>query len=323
MEKLLKPPAEAVALLSDLTDMDRSALRLAPEHQAGIPVNLPEDAYFEYVWRDAAGKLLTDPDNPDSNSSVWFGRVSVVRGPDYAAHPVADESQARPQGTLRRERFQSDALQQLRRVNSYSPAGSEAAELPTVLVQDGTAFNRLGLLPQALDIMVARGLPPARLVLLEPVDRSREYSFSASYRDFILDELVPALPELAGEVSELHLLGASLGGLASVTLALQAPQEFRGVASLSGAFLGGPDDPDPYGSKQEWVRQQVEAGAELPARWFIGTGTIEWLHGANKRFADALVRRDLKVDYLERSAGHNWQNWRDMIPAALTRLLAD
>lgn len=324
MEKLLTPPAEAEALLSDFTDMDRSPLQLGPEHAAGVPVDLPDDAYFEYVWRDASGKLLTDPGNAETNYSVWYSRVSVLKGSAYEAHPVAIESatSARPSGTMRRERLQSEALGELRRVNSYSPTGLEQAALPTIIVQDGTAFSRLGLLPQALDAMIDRGMKPARLVLLEPVDRSREYNFSAAYRDFVLAELLPRLPELAGEVSELHLLGTSLGGLASATLALHAPQSFSGVASLSGAFLGGPADPDPYRSADEWVRKQVEVGQAVPDRWFIGTGTIEWLHGANARLAGALHNRGVDTGYLERSAGHNWQNWRDMIPAALKHLLA-
>lgn len=310
-------------LLSDHTDMDRAPLQLQDGHAGGIPVSLTDDAYFEYVWRDSAGRLFTDPANPDSNHSVWFRRVSVLKGPEYRPHPVAllSGSRAKPEGTMRRERFQSEALGQLRRVNSYTPAGFEQRELPTVLVQDGTAFNRLGLLPQALDVLIEQGLPPARLVLLEPVDRSREYSFSSAYREFIVRELLPALPELAGEVSEVHLLGASLGGLASATLALEAPGQFKGVASLSGAFLGSPADPDPYASSDEWVLERVRAGEHLPGRWFIGTGSIEWLHGANRRLAGALAEREVQLNFLERSAGHNWPNWRDMIPAALSQLL--
>ena len=323
VERTLTPPEEATELLSDHTDMDRNPLRIGSSERSGIRVELSDDAYFEYVWRDSAGRLLRDPDNPDSNRSIWYGQVSVIRAPGYRPHPVAVASSelARPQGELRRERFHSEALGELRRVNSYSPNGLAQQSLPTILVQDGTAFNRLGLLPQMVDILSSRGLQPVRLVLLEPVDRNREYTFSAAYRDFIFAELLPALPELAGEPTDLYLLGASLGGLASATLALEQPDMFRGVASLSGAFLGGPDDPDPYESSSEWVLRQVSGGRRLPSRWFIGTGTIEWLHQPNRRLAETLQGRDVSVRYEERSAGHNWPNWRDLIPAALTHLL--
>src|SRR5690554_5558899 len=157
METLLIPPDNARELLSDLTDMDRSPMKLAAGDAAGVQVSLPPDAYFEYVWRDAQGKLQLDPKNPQSAASIWYGRVSVLTGPGYAPDEVALASELEPQGQLRRERLQSDALGQLRRVNTYTPAGYEGAELPAILVQDGTAFQRLGRLASALDAVMARG----------------------------------------------------------------------------------------------------------------------------------------------------------------------
>jgi len=53
----------------------------------------------------------------------------------------------------------------------------------------------------------------------------------------------------------------------------------------------------------------------------VGTGTLEWLHAPNARLARALEAAGHDVAYMERSAGHNWPNWRDMTGPALAHLL--
>lgn len=324
MKIILEPPEGTRALVSDLTDMKRNARLLGGADATGIPLELPDDAYFQYAWQQQDGSLVPDPAAPETVRNVWYGDVSVIRGPEQRDDPLAVRAEdLRTGGTVSRARLESDALGQVRRVAVYTPAGTRPdAELPLILVQDGTAFLRVGLLPAIMDQLVAEGVPPARLVFLEPVDRDSEYSFSPAYQSFVLEELLPRLPELAGPPGELHLLGASLGGLASATLALEKPGLFSGVAALSGAFLGAPDDPDPYGATGEWLLGQIRSGAELPRRWFTGTGTLEWLHGPNRRVAEALRGRpDVDAEYLELSAGHNWMNWRNMLAPALRTLL--
>ncbi|HLR46777.1 MAG TPA: alpha/beta hydrolase-fold protein [Deinococcales bacterium] len=323
MKAILEPPTGTRALVSDLTDMTRNPRPVTEDDGSGIGLVLPDDAYFQYAWQTADGRLVPDPDAPETNRNVWYGNVSVIRGPEQRDDGLAlRAARVKPRGTLKRHRLESAALGQVRRVNTYTPAGyTSTAELPLILVQDGTAFQRIGLLPNILEETLAEGGRPARLVFLEPADRDSEYSFSAAYHRFVFEELIPDLTELAGPYDELFLLGASLGGLVSTTLALERPQLFAGVATLSGAFLGSPADPDPYVSEGEWLLGRITAGAELPERWFVGTGTLEWLHRPNERVADALRDRGVTSTYLELSAGHNWVNWRNMLARALAALL--
>ena len=48
----LQPPPWAVKLLSDLTDWQRAPVPVAEM----TPFEIPDDAYFEYCWVDAAGE---------------------------------------------------------------------------------------------------------------------------------------------------------------------------------------------------------------------------------------------------------------------------
>lgn len=302
--------------------MDRNPLKLSGAGAGDVVYDLPGDVYFQYQWRDSRGNTLADPQNENTAPSVWYGTVNVLTGPDYRPDPIGGTLlETHPTGTLQRGRLQSDALQQLRRVNTYTPAGFADAGLPAILVQDGTAFYRIGRLATALDAVIARGSLPARLVFLEPVSRDREYRFSNAYESFVLEELIPQLADVVGPTTDLYLLGASLGGLSAATLALRQPELFSGVATFSAALLGSPTNPDPYRSPDEWVRERIEGGAAVPDRWYVGTGTLEWLHLPNSRLAEALREAGVRLEYAERTAGHNWTAWRDMFAGALQHLL--
>jgi enterochelin esterase family protein len=323
MELIIKPPGFARSLVSDLTDMHRSP---RPLDGAGEPLtfSLPDDVYFEYAFLDEAGKMRADPANPLWADNPWYAEVSAVTGPAYAPDPFYLQAAARPDaGQLDRWRLESAALGQLRRVTIWTPAGAQDAALPAILVQDGQAFMRIGQVTRVLDALLAAGrVPPVRLVLIEPVDRETEYMWSEAYQAFVLDELLPQLAERTPGVTGLYLLGASLGGLASATLALARPGLFSGVATLSGAFLGSPAQRDAYASDESWLLEQIRGGAALPGRWFIATGTIEWLAEVNRDAATALQQRGVQLEFQERHAGHNWTNWRNLLAGALTHLLA-
>ena len=105
---------------------------------------------------------------------------------------------------------------------------------------------------------------PAHLVFLEPINRTQEYGFNEAYRKFVLGEALPEVERTVPVTDERIALGASLGGLVSVLLALDAPELFRTVVTFSGAFLGTPDDRDFYTSKTSWVLDELRRRERLP-----------------------------------------------------------
>lgn len=322
MELVITPPEFARALVNDLTGMDRAPEPLHPA--AGpIPLTLPDDAYFEYAFLDESGIMQADPANQLRADNPWYPQASAAIGPVYVSDPLYLQAAAGAMsGRLDRHRLESAALKQTRRISIYTPAGHGTGPLPLVLVQDGPAFQRIGHLPRVLDALLAAGrVAPARLLFIEPADRTNEYMWNDAYQQFVLDELLPQLASWTSGMGRIYLLGASLGGLASATLALRRPELFTGVATLSGAFLGTPDDPDSFNSRESWLLGQLASGAPLPRNWFVGTGKLEWLAGVNRDVAAALRKRGLMVSYDERSAGHNWTNWRNQLGSALTVLL--
>ena len=159
---------------------------------------------------------------------------------------------------------------------------------------------------------------PAHLVFLEPTNRTAEYGFNEAYRKFVLEEALPEVEKTVPVTDERIALGASLGGLVSVLLALDAPELFRTVVTFSGAFLGAPDDKNFYSSKTSWVLDELERRDRLPLRFYTEVGTLEWLTEVNRDVAQVLGDKGYEHRYAERSAGHNWTSWKNGFRGALT-----
>jgi enterochelin esterase family protein len=307
----LTAPDWAAHLLSDLDDWFRR-----PRPRAEVaPVDVPDDAYFEYAWLDASGKPRPDPDNPNPANNPWWEYARYLAGPDYEADAwsrVPDRTA--PAGQVLRLRLDSRHLGQQRHVLVYSPAGHAGATLPHVVFQDGKAYFGWGKTPQVFDRLLAAGrCAPAHLVFIPPVDRSVEYHFNDAYLAFVLEEVLPAAAERAPCNGQRTAWGASMGGLCSAELAWRHPLSFQAVVAQSGAFLFHPGQrigDDPHGGRPWWA-ERVQTEAWRPLRWNLQTGTLEWLHHPNRDLAHVLRDRDQEVQYTERSSGHNWTTWRN------------
>lgn len=306
--------------MSDDTDMLRAPEPLDPVAMSHVEFEFPDDAYFEYGFVDAQGKLRPDPANPVRADNPWFPDASALKGPEYAPDPFATPDRSLERGRLERLRVVSAALDgQVRRVSVYTPLGGERAELPLVVVQDGVAFQRLAGVHLAAEALAARGQArAARFAFVEPVDRRVEYGFSRAYLDFLQEELVPKLEGENPSSGERVWLGVSLGGLVSANAAMARPGGADTVVTLSGAFLGTPETPEFYATRDSWLLERLtDPAVGLPDRWYQEVGTIEWLTDVNRRIATALGARAVETAYVERHAGHNWTNWRNGVAAAL------
>lgn len=321
METTIEIPSWAAYVVSDHTDMDRAPHPVDASKVSSFSLELPDDVYFEYGFMDAEGEIRPDPNNDRRADNPWYPNVSAITGPEYRADPYAEVDADRATGDLKRYRWESGRLGQARRMSVYTPAGFDGS-LPTILVQDGTAYLRIARLPAVLEALVADGeAGPARMVMIEPSERVSEYGFNEAYRSFVIEEVLPRVESEHGEPSGLLALGASLGGLFSMTLALERPELIAGVATQSGAFLGTPEHPEFYENDRSWVLQTVADRRELAWRSYTEVGTLEWLTDVNRRVHEHLERAEASHAYEERNAGHNWVNWRNGLPGALRFLV--
>ena len=321
MKLRLTVPEWATHVVSDLTDMDRNPHPVDSDKVSSFTLSLPDDSYFEYAFLDAEGKMHADPDREARADNPWYVQVSAVTGLDYRPDRYAHPDEL-PTGETRRLRLESRILSGTRRVSVYTPKGYENEALPTVYIQDGVAFYRYAKLHLVLENLLRDKLVrPAHLVFLEPVDRTAEYGFNEAYRQFVLSEALPEVECTVAVTAERIALGASLGGLVSVLLALDAPEMFRSVATFSGAFLGTPDVKNFYANEDSWVLNELKKRDRLPLRFYTEVGRLEWLTQVNRNVAQVLTEKEYEHRFLERSAGHNWTSWKNGFREALTFVL--
>ena len=317
----LTPPAWATHLYSDLTDWQRAPVPVAEI----TPFDIPDDAYFEYAYADAAGVRRPDPSNGNPRLNPWWEFASNISGPAYRPDPWVAPADVRPRGRVLRMGIESKILDQSRQVLIYSPAGRAEDELPLILFQDGKGFFGWGRVSQVMDRLLEAGeIAPAHLVFVPPRDRTKEYAFNPTYRRFFVEELLPAVEDRIGCDSRRTLCGASLGGLLSAQLAWERSDLFQKVVTQSGAFLFSPDMDwhNPFAGNESFLNE-VRRGDPTRLRWHLDCGRLEWLLASNERLAATLADAGADVRLVTRPAGHNWVNWRNGLAQGLRFALGD
>jgi enterochelin esterase family protein len=205
-------------------------------------------------------------------------------------------------------------------VQIYLPPGyaGSGERYPVLYLQDGADYLRRARAAHVAEDLIARGVvKPFIIVLVDPVNRMKEYWADDRFADFMATELVPfvdARYRTNPTRDARALLGASLGSVISVWTALRHPATFARVGGQSSAF---------------WIDDErvVSALARLdradrgrPFRFYFDAGTLESPWEVSRRAAVMLRGKGYPVTYREFEAGHNWTAWKDNLPEAFTAL---
>jgi len=164
----------------------------------------------------------------------------IGHGSDQTTYFVIGDSRDPPElewvadiahGRVEEFDFAGARLLNSRRVYAYLPAAYDrdlTARFPTLYVHDGGEYLEHARMPTVLDNLIhASSIPPLIAVMIDPVDRQREYRINDEYRDFLCAEFVPMIDQryrTAATCESRAVMGASLGGLISNYTALSQPQ---------------------------------------------------------------------------------------------------
>ena len=125
----------------------------------------------------------------------------------------------------------------------YLPPGYDeerAQRFPTLYVHDGGQYLHRGRLPTVLDNLIfGREIGPLLAIMVDPVERGREYRASEEYAAFLESELLPHVEGRYRTLAQREargVMGASLGGLISFYVALSRPHLFSRVGGQSSAL---------------------------------------------------------------------------------------
>jgi len=296
-----------------------------------LRIELPENSRIEYkfeVVRDGQEEWIVDPKNPLLATDP-FGANSVCQGYGYIRPEWTDHSQDARPGTLDEVSVASAAFGETRHVALYVPARfRRSRRYPLLVVHDGLDYLRYASLQTVLDNLIHRLEIPAMIVALtQSPDRLVEYTGDPRHARFLAEELLPALAAefpLLDDPAARGLLGASLGGVASLHAASLYPDRFGQLLLQSGSFafsdLGHHQKGPVFDPVVRFVNGYRKNPFPLAQKIYLSCGIYESLIYENRSIVPLLQAQGMQLHFEEARDAHNWENWRDRLRNALTWL---
>ena len=216
-------------------------------------------------------------------------------------------------------RISSDVLGYDLQYRVYVPEGVEAAEdLPVLFITDGPGYIHRGSVPKVLDGLIDSAMmKPIIAVFVDSRDpddleinrRNQEFFCNVDYLGFYTNELIPAIehayPVRQGREAR-TILGASFGGLNAACFGLLGFKTFSGIGMHS-----------PANHPVKNLLPAYEQAPKLPLRIFLSTGSPNDNAAANRKFRRLLKEKGYDMKFIQKTAGHNWDNWKPLIDDVL------
>lgn len=297
------------------------------------PIRDPEQAgaadraYWQWLQRQA----LTDPLNPLTIANKLGPQpLSVAQLPMAPEQSWWAPRAEVPAGTVVSRRLTSRYLDNERDVWIYTPPGdsAEGEPYPLLVLCDGEVWAKHLPISSTLDNLIAAGrIPPLVAMMVDslgPAQRARELACNDDFLSFLTDEAIPLVAgewRVTDEGSRTIIAGQSLGGLTSAFAGFRAPERFGNVIAQSGSFWW--PSGTPFDAGAEWLTRQFAASPQLPIRFFLEVGVLEWdLRAPVRHLRDVLSAKGYPVDYEEFHGGHDVACWRGSVADGLIAVTA-
>jgi enterochelin esterase family protein len=331
---VFRGPVEGVHLKTWVYGLDNSQplAQVAGTDLWYLTLDIPRRSRVEYkfeIVRHGQGQWIEDPLNK-FRATDPFGANSVVHGEGYVVPEwTQHDPEARP-GTLEPWIVRSKAFNDTREFAVYLPARfRKTRRYPLIWVHDGPDYLRFASLRTVLDNLIHRlEIPDVIVALSGSRNRIGEYANDPRHARFVTEEAVPDLEArlpLLGTPRGRCLMGASFGGVASLSTAVRYPGFYGRLLLQSGSFafsdIGhqnkrGPAF-DPVVKFMNKFRENPQLVAE---KAFISCGMHESLIYENRSLVPMLQATEMELRYVEARDGHNWENWRDRLREGLAWL---
>lgn len=230
--------------------------------------------------------------------------------------------------TINKETVPSRYLpEQSRNLRVFLPPGyNELLSYPVVYCQDGEDFFNFGrIATTATRLILDEGLEPFIIVGVD-VDktyRTAEYTPDGNrhqdYLRFFAEELLPFIEErysVRRDAEHRLLAGDSLGGSVSLHLALEYPQLFTRVMSLSGAYYAISQGIIANSEDLSWLTIYIIVGLQEDA-YETDTGVYDFV-SLNRNAKALLELKQATIFYEEKDGKHQWGFWQKELAQALS-----
>lgn len=296
-----------------------------------LTMELPEKSRFEYkfeVVRDGERELVLDELNGVLAHDP-FGANSVCQGHGYRRPGWTRKDADARSGALSTMRVESRAFGEARDVQIYLPARFRRnRSYPLLVVHDGSDYLHYADLKTVLDNLIHRLEIPAMIVALtQSPDRLIEYTADERHARFLGEDLLPVLLDkfpLIDDSRARGLMGASLGGVATLHAASRYPNMFGQLLLQSGSFafsdLGHHQKGPIFDPVVRFVNEFRKRPYALAEKIYLSCGIYESLIYENRSLVPLLQAQGMQLNFEEARDAHNWENWRDRLRHGLTWL---
>ena len=338
------PEARRVSLVGEFNQWNRRGIAMTPLRDTGffyhtMQVRGPARVEYKII---VDGEWVTDPFCPNVVDNGIGEQNSFFVVGDFHEPPELEEHPAIPHGRVEEFDFESKLLNNRRRVYVYLPPSYEANEtqrFPTFYVHDGGEYLTRARLATVLDNLIhGQEVTPLIAVMVDPVDRGREYWANEDYGRFTEKELLPYIDGRYRTLARREargVMGASLGGLISTYLALSRPHLFSKVGGQSSALflLEGARGSGLMAElrkrlemlQNHWVEPKsfstLVEELRSPIAFYFDVGKYEpQFIPAHHRLVPLLEAKGCPCFFQELTGGHNWTSWRAHLKDMLTFL---
>lgn len=313
------PEARRVGLSGEFNQWDRRGMAMTPLGETGIfyrTLQLRGPARVEYKFI-VDGQWVVDPLCPNTVDNGIGEQNSFFVVGDFQEPPELEWVPTIPHGRMEEFDYESKLLNNRRRVYVYLPPDYDADSIqrfPTLYVHDGGEYLTRARLATVLDnLLSSQDIPPLIAVMVDPINRVREYWANEDYGRFMEKEFLPYIDGRYRTLAQREargVMGASLGGLISTYLALSRPHLFSKVGGQSSAFF----------LEQDKIMSFVRDLKESIAFYFdVGKYEPQFIP-AHRRLVSLLEAKDCPCFFQELAGGHNWTSWRAHLKDLLTFL---
>jgi len=233
---------------------------------------------------------------------------------------------AQATGTLSDDiRIKSDILGYDLQYRVYVPNDvSSDAQLPTLYITDGASYAKKERMIGALDKAIASGdIKPVIAVFVDARDpdnlkinrRNEQFFCKKDYVDFFTTELVPFIDETyptRAHRDDRVILGVSFGGFNAGCFGLMATPYFGGIAMNSPA----------HSKFVKYLQSQYSRFDKKNLKIYMSVGNDVDNRQAVRSFKKTLKKKGYDLTYSQNHHGHNWKNWKPLLPDVLETFFA-
>jgi enterochelin esterase family protein len=316
--------ADAVGVAGDMTNWNgnRIFMQKISEGLFAYKAKYSPVARVEYKYI-IDGKWGLDPLNPNSIDNGVGDRNSVLERigrrngtPVYSGSWPSNDA---PESAGRFEEFEIVSKQFGRRIiKVYLPKNyaSTSDRFGAAYLHDGTDYINRTKAANTYEALSAGGrVRPYILVFTDPHDRMKEYWANDQWADFVANELVPEIDKRYRTMANRDgraVIGASLGGITSLNIALRHRDKFTRNGAQSASF---------WVDNERVLKglEKLNAG-ETKFKFYIDDGVFEGVDDS-RRVNVMLRAKGYPVTYIEGQTGHNWTAWRDRLADVFVALM--